>query len=256
MLRRRAAVVATSCASIRHQNLGMQSTDAIEGLYHQESYEALQRFRTSKTYPGAIRVATPGETKHHQHRFEHVMPAGHRSYWRPVVDDPFIPDTVQVRIRFKEQVFVAPGWETHLHVIVVQVPPNATIAEVRAAANSANAHAYVGQNHYDLTLRGQLLAETDILETTAANQQDGGATVVKMFAKGVTLDAVDPVTDHTWHSAEQRPKDWNAFDVTPQEEAVPPLADLKRFIVHEATDSGTKVRSFPSKPGVDMGNVR
>jgi hypothetical protein len=240
------ASTATLSAVAQRRSLG---TDKLEYVYYQEAYEAIARHRASTTYPGTIKAATPGDTRCHDGSTDDwENRPDTRHYWRPVVDDPQVRELVQVRVRFKENVFVAPSWEARLHVIVVSVPPDATVEEITKEVDATNVSATVGRMPYTLAHRGKALDNVTTLESLASSG-------LQLLDRGLTLDAIETATDHLWHTEAARPLDWNVADVPAVAQRKPPLVDLKPFATYP-TEDDVQAREMPSKPPVDFGHIR
>jgi hypothetical protein len=224
----------------------------LSDVYYQEAYEALARHRGSRTYPGSLKVATPGDTKCYFEGPEVMTHSpDHRAYWRAVVDDAEVRALLMVRVRFKENVFVAPKWETRMHVIAVSVSPDATVDEVMAEVHKTNVHAFVGRTPFTLAHKGKAIDG----DTTLVSLVPNG---LRLLERGLTLDAIETAADHLWHRPETRPGDWDSRDVSATgEELVPPLVDLKPFATYtDLSGEASGERGMPSKPPVDMGHIK
>lgn len=215
--------------------------------YADECFRATEAMKNSRTYPGSIKAATPGHTRHfwaEPNSFVNVVKDDHgfnRFYWRAVVDDAEVKESVQVRIRFKEDVFVPPDWECRSHVIVVHVPPASSIADVITEVNFTNESPYVGQSSYDLAADGKTLDETATLDELFAD---------KIRARrGITLDAIEVARDHRYHEPGVRPRDLSTHDVPPAELEAAPYAELALFLDPSLTgDAGGKGLRYGTKP--------
>lgn len=221
--------------------------ERITSHYAQEAFESLQRFKASTTYPGSIRACTPGDTSCYKDNASDVLPdTRQRHYWRPVTDDPELATLVHLRIRFKERVFIAPDWETQLHVLVVSVPLDSTIAEIEAQIRASNVSPYIAQNPFTLALNGRQLKRDDSIEPLvmgSVEQQDLGNL-------GLTLDAIDTLQDHRWYDEDVVPKSWATHQLTPEEEASAPLDELRLLNQYGTQGNSSSVnyeREMPSR---------
>jgi hypothetical protein len=175
------------------------TADALE-RYTQDSFEATERLRASKTYPGAIRAATPGDTKCYLGT-ETVLSRGERHYWRAVIDDPQVEQTVTLRIRLKDNVWVTSGWETRMHVVQVVVPVDATISEVIDQVVVDNQSPYLCTSPIAIAVDGRDLP--------------GDKTVLECgLHENSIIDGYDIKSDHLSHTPEHRPRDWNVDELS------------------------------------------
>lgn len=214
-----------------------------ENQYLQERFEAMKAMKKSKTYPGPIKAATPGDT-----RFwfapddydRHTGPAGvetiihenERHFWRSVVDDVLVEPRITLRVRFKEELFLAPQWETRLHVISIHVPIDSTIAEVKAELKTQNVHPHVAHRAFDLALDGKELSPSDTLASLNIEHN-------------TALDAIETDFDHLYHTPAGRPKDWNHEEVSATEAAESPYREV---IAARENDEEGKRASWYTKP--------
>jgi len=196
--------------------------DVMADHYEQQAFESLQKMQANTTYPGSIRAATPGDTDTYVGRHTILRPH-ERHYWRPVTDDPSVRRFVNIRVRFKESVNVGARFETKLHVVRVKVRDDCTIRHVIDEVTLASDSPYVAQTPFTLsdTATGKAL-EPDTLLADALPHRAG--------SRDVTLDAVDSATDHLWHEASSRPKDYDTDEVT--------AADLEQAPHRELRDPG------------------
>ena len=182
--------------------------------YEQEAFEATRRFNESKTYPGAIRVATPGDTNHYQGSARSLIHASERHYWRAVVDDPLVEANVSIRVRFKDKVWVTTGWEQRMHVVQVVVPRRATIREVIHEVTFANQSPYLCMNPFTLAVDGRELDVNKSIEELGLNELSA-------------IDAIDSVVDHVEHlPGDHRPKDWNVDEITERDAEQSPYHEM------------------------------
>lgn len=188
--------------------------ERLDDGYFQESFEALQRFENSTTYPGSIMAATPGDTAVHMGRFQTLLEEGDKHYWRAVVDDPEPRRYATIRIRFKEEVCVGDSFEVHNNVIPVSVPVDSTVAYLMQATQQINDSPYLCQNPFTLSLNGKVLHSAQTLK-------DAGIT------ENTVLDAADDVRDHRMHEEGVRMLDWYRDEMTPEVENTAPYAELK-----------------------------
>ncbi|CUF65081.1 Hypothetical protein, putative [Bodo saltans] len=175
------------------------TADSLE-RYRQDSFEASERLRASQTYPGAIRAATPGDTKYYFGR-ESILPQGQRHYWRAVVDDPQVEQTVTLRIRLKDNVWVTSGWETRLHVVQVVVPLDATVAEVIDQVLVDNQSPYLCTSPIALAVDGRDIAGDRTVKELGLHEHS-------------IIDGYDVKGDHLSHMPEHRPRDWNVDEIS------------------------------------------
>ncbi|KAG5477093.1 hypothetical protein LSCM1_05434 [Leishmania martiniquensis] len=168
--------------------------------YEQEAYEARRRFTESRTYPGSIRAATPGDTRFYMGSVETILQENERHYWRAVVDDPHVEYLVPLRIRFKTFVWVTSGWEQRMQVVQVMVRRDSTIAELLQQVRIENQSPYLCTSSFKLSIDGK---ELDVLKTLADYNIDEYS----------RIDAIEE-NDHLLHTEAERPKDWNVDEMT------------------------------------------
>lgn len=197
---------ATAVLRLRYENL--------DESYYQESFEALQRFQQSKTYPGSIKAATPGDTAHFMTRYNTLLDEGDRHYWRAVVDDPEPRRYLTIRVRFKEDVCIGDRFEVHSSVVPVSVPADCTIAHLMQAVRELNDSPYLCENPFTLSLDGKVLAGSETLCAAGVSET-------------TVLDAADDVRDHRMHEDGSRMLDWYRDEMTPDVENTAPYAELK-----------------------------
>ena len=196
----------------------------LQDVYYQESFEALQRFKSSTTYPGPIKAATPGDTRFYSIEQEYgeikeqetLLDATDRHYWRPVVDDPMVTKMITLRIRFKEESFDSPSWINKLHVISIMCSPDSTIQEVVDQIKLENSHCMIAHSPFFLAVDGKELERGKTLRDYATIQENSA------------LDALDTAKDHLFHQAESgsRPKDWNVDEITDSETRQSPYKEI------------------------------
>ncbi|KAK7194506.1 Ubiquitin-2 like Rad60 SUMO-like/Ubiquitin family [Novymonas esmeraldas] len=168
--------------------------------YQQEAFESHRRFVESRTYPGAIRAATPGDTRFYMGSVETILEENERHYWRAVVDDPYVQHLVPLRIRFKTFIWVTSGWEQRMQVVQVMVQRDATIAELMEQVRIENQSPYLCTSPFKLSIDGR---ELDELKTLA----DYG------IEESSRIDAIAE-NDHLMHTDAEKPKDWNVDEMT------------------------------------------
>lgn len=201
----------------------------MEAFYYQESYEALQRLRASPTYPGTIKAATPGDTRFYRSPSrETSLPSNERHFWRTVVDDPAVEPLLTVRVRFREECFVAPAWESRLHFIACLVSPSSTVRAVHDAVLAENNHPWVAANAFVLASQGRTLDPGATL--AECGLLGAGPDGVDAPGGSITLDAIDPATDHRWHLADSRLKDWNTAELSATDLKTSPYKELTEAI--------------------------
>ena len=206
---------ASATAGLLHPTLQLRlGYEKIAEYYKQESFESLQKFEASQTYPGSIKASSPGDTMYPMQRYHTVLEDGDRHYWRAVVDDPAPARYVTIRIRFKENVCIGDRFELHAHVVPVSVPADATIATVLQTVIELNDSPYLCVNPIRLVHNGESL---DLSQRLC----DAGLSEVTV------LDAIDDVTDHVSHEVGVKPLDWYADEMTPEVENAAPYAELK-----------------------------
>lgn len=181
--------------------------------YAQQAFEASRRFRESKTYPGAIRAATPGDTNTYL-GYTHIHHGNERHYWRAVIDDPQVEYLMPLRIRFKDNVWVTSGWETRMHVVQVTVPRTSTIAQVIEQVIVDNQSPYLCSNPIGLSVEGKELPNAATIEECGLHE-------------GSFIDAIDLPDDHLRHLATHRPKDWNVDELTEGDMACSPYKEMQ-----------------------------
>eukprot|EP00744_Colponema_vietnamica_P018113 GILI01025520.1.p1 GENE.GILI01025520.1~~GILI01025520.1.p1 ORF type:complete len:246 (+),score=29.13 GILI01025520.1:61-798(+) len=192
---------AVSTRSFRTTQACLQGEKIFTEQYQRESFEHHQAMKKNTTYPGPIRNATPGDTKHYVKGWTTRLSNRERHYWRPVVDDLYIEDNLSLRIRLKDQVWVTNQWETRMHTIDVTVPRTATIAEVIRQVFIENRSPYLCQKPIELLLGDKALQPTDTVE---------GLGLTDLSA----LYGVDIATDHIDHLPEAQPKDPHVDEIT------------------------------------------
>lgn len=182
--------------------------------YQQQAYESAKRFDEAKTYPGAIRAATPGDTQYYHARTKTILNNGERHYWRAVVDDPLVEHLVPLRIRLKNNVWVTTGWETRMQVVQVLVPRGSTVAQVIQMAMEENPSPYTGKGVMALAVDGKELSDNATIEECNLDE----------FS---IIDAVDGREDHLAHLDGHRPKDWNVDELTMDDMRVSPYQEMQ-----------------------------
>ncbi|KAG5502955.1 hypothetical protein JKF63_04728 [Porcisia hertigi] len=168
--------------------------------YEQEAYESHRRFTESKTYPGTIRAATPGDTRFYMGSAETILHENERHYWRAVVDDPQVEHLVALRIRFKTFVWVTSGWEQRIQVVQVMAQRDATIAELMQQVRIENQSPYLCTSSFKLSIDGKDLDELKTLADYGINEYS-------------RIDAIEE-NDHQLHTEAESPKDWNIDEMT------------------------------------------
>lgn len=168
--------------------------------YEQEAFEARKRFNQSLTYPGAIRAATPGDTKFYMGAVETILPGNDKHYWRAVVDDPHVEQLIPVRVRFQTNVWVTSSWEQRLQVVQVMVPHHATIGELIERLKVENQSPYLAQLPFTLTLNGCDLDKEK--EMSFYN-----------ISENSVIYAVES-NDLCFDKESSRPKNWNVDEIT------------------------------------------
>jgi hypothetical protein len=192
------------------------SMGRLEG-YKQEAFEASRRWQASPTYPGAIRAATPGDTKFYLNGFgETVLNRNERHYWRAVVDDPQVESTVTLRIRLKDNVWCTSGWETRMHVVQVVVPKSATISELVHQVVTDNQSPYLCVSTLGIAVDGRDLAMEETVETCGLDEYS-------------LIDGYEIAHDHLSHTAEHRPKDWNSDELSDADLQSSPYKEMAPF---------------------------
>lgn len=174
----------------------------LEEFYYQEAFESMRRFKESKTYPGSIKAATPGDTQTYAGTIGTILPTGEKHYWRPVTDDPQVQHLIPLRVRFAENVWVTSKWELRMHVISLMMPRDATIQEVIDQVELENQSPYLCLKPFSLAVDGKELDPSKTLEDYHLNELS-------------QIDAVDPC-DHLRHTPEEQRLDWNV-DQIPEE---------------------------------------
>jgi hypothetical protein len=217
MRRTPAALLLRATGAALYNNSG-RDQDKLGDYYYQEAYESLDRFKKGTTYPGSIKAATPGDTKCYSGRMDTVYNEVQRHYWRPVVDDPLVVDMIPIRLRFKESVFVSGTWQNRMHVIQVVLPPTSTIGQVKREAMEINDSPFIGQNDFSLARDGKALDEGRTLEEHGIVNEG-------------TLDAID-ADDHVSHRDEQKPRDWNVFEVSADDATRSPYKEIAHSMKH------------------------
>ena len=203
-------------------------------FYFQESFEAIERMKKNTTYPGPIKAATPGDTRfYYDKRVETILHEQERHYWRVVVDDPLIEDIAQLRIRFKENVFCAPRWETRLHVITIPTTTDISVQELIGLIKRDSAHAFLAHTAFDLALNGRALAPDKLLSEYG-------------ISDNMSIDAIEKDKDHLWHLPEGRPKDWNTAEVSATEAKQSPYKEITEAFTNEDNAQATNIFTKPT----------
>ncbi|KAG5500295.1 hypothetical protein JIQ42_04632 [Leishmania sp. Namibia] len=168
--------------------------------YEQEAYESHRRFTESRTYPGPIRAATPGDTRFYMGSVETILQENERHYWRAVVDDPQVQYLLPLRIRFKTFIWVTSGWEQRMQVVQVMVQRDATVAELLQQVRIENQSPYLCTSSFKLSIDGKELDEQKTLADYGIDEYS-------------RIDAIEE-KDHLLHTEAERPKDWNVDEMT------------------------------------------
>lgn len=182
-------------------SLLLQGEKMFTGVYQRQAFEHHQAMKKNTTYPGPIRATTPGDTKHYLMGWNTRLPTRDRHYWRPVVDDLYVEDNVNLRIRFKDSVWATTRWETRMHTIEVHVPRTASISEVIRQVTIANRSPYLCQTPFTLQLEDKALSATATVDELGLTDTSA-------------LYAIDVATDHIDHLPEAQPKDPHVDEIT------------------------------------------
>ncbi|ORC89592.1 uncharacterized protein TM35_000111260 [Trypanosoma theileri] len=168
--------------------------------YEQEAFEACRRLEGSKTYPGPIRAATPGDTRFYAGSLESILQDTDRHYWRAVTDDPQVQYLIPLRIRFKIFTWVTTGWEQRLQVVQILAPRDSTIRQVIELVTIENQSPYLCTSPFTLSIDGKEL-------DPEKNLSDYGIT------EHSRIDAIEK-QDHLLHKDSERPRDWTIDEMT------------------------------------------
>ncbi|KAG8339709.1 hypothetical protein TRVL_09461 [Trypanosoma vivax] len=168
--------------------------------YEQEAFEARKRFEESKTYPGPIRAATPGDTRFYAGSLESILHDTDRHYWRAVTDDPKVEYLIHLRIRFKILTWVTTGWEQRLQIVQVLAPKDCTISQLIDLVRVENQSPYLCASSFVLAVDGKEL--------------DPDKTITECcITEHTPIDAIE-LDDHLQHVESKRPRDWNVDEIT------------------------------------------
>ncbi|RNF12641.1 hypothetical protein TraAM80_00184 [Trypanosoma rangeli] len=168
--------------------------------YEQEAFEARTRLEESKTYPGPIRSATPGDTRFYAGSLESILQDTDRHYWRAVTDDPQVQYLIPLRIRFKIFTWVTTGWEQRLQIVQVMAPRDSTIAQLIELVTIENQSPYLCSSAFTLSLDGKEL--------------DPGKTLSDYdITEHSRIDAIED-NDHLLHKESERPLDWTVDEMS------------------------------------------
>lgn len=192
--------------SISYTFVGMKRTFSLAlragvlSRYEQEASEAQRRFVESSTYPGPLRVATPGDTQFYMGSVATILPHGEKHYWRAVVDDPEVRHVIPLRVRFKCSVWVTTGWETRMQVVSVVISPSETVGELIRRVTVENQSPYLCRKPFSICIDGK---ELDASKTLLHYEVD----------EYTHLDAIE--SDE--HECGDRYKNWNVDEISPDE---------------------------------------
>lgn len=181
--------------------------------YEQEAFEAQKLFAASKTYPGALRAATPGDTQFYMGSLETILHENERHYWRAVIDDPQVEYLVPIRIRFKTNVWVTTGWEERLQIIQVMASYSTTIADLIDRLKVENQSPYLAEAPFTLTMNGIELDESkDLLFYDISESSE--------------IFAVEK-SDFCYKKESPRPKDWNIDELSALDLSQSPYKEMQ-----------------------------
>lgn len=197
----------------------------LEENYSQQAFEALRRFQDSKTYPGAIREATPGDTQHYLGPVQTILNREDRHYWRAVTDDPLVEHMVPMRVRFKDNVWVVSKWEQRMHVIQVMIHRSATVKELIDQVTFECRSPYLCATPFTLAVDGKTLDPQSTLAQCGLNE----------------LSQVDAVDDDD-HRLDVRPKDWHVDEISAAESEKSPYKEIN------ASKAGSTRPKYPAIP--------
>ena len=202
------AIVAATAAPLTTSRRGLCATAPLlqgerifQSKYKQEMFGHIEAMKTNKTYPGALRAATPGDTKHYSYGQAIKRDPRDRSYWRPVVDDLYVEDKQAFRVRFKDSVWVTTRWETRMHTIEASLPREATVADLVRELTLVNRHPHLCQSPFVILHEDRALPMTATLESLDLDEMSA-------------LYAVDAEGDHLAHLPEAQLKDPNIDEIT------------------------------------------
>lgn len=196
--------------------------------YAQEAYESHRRFTESQTYPGAIRAATPGDTRFYAGSVETILEQNERHYWRAVVDDPHVEYLIPLRVRFKTFVWVTSGWEQRLQVVQVMVQRDATIADVVNQVRVENQSPYLCTSNFHLSIDGKELDNTKPISYYGIHEYS-------------RIDAIEE-NEHLQHTEAERPKDWNIDEMT---EGILETSPYKEMAMQPASNLAPRYEAKP-----------
>ncbi|KEG13245.1 hypothetical protein DQ04_01121000 [Trypanosoma grayi] len=168
--------------------------------YEQEAFEARKKLDESRTYPGPIRAATPGDTRFYAGSLESILHDTDRHYWRAVTDDPQVQYNIPLRIRFKILTWVTTGWEQRLQVVQVMSPRDSTIRQLIELITIENQSPYLCSTAFTLSIHGK---ELDLDKTLMDYD----------ITEHSRIDAIEK-QDHLLHKDSERPKDWTVDEMT------------------------------------------
>lgn len=202
---------ATSSLLLRCSKVTLLSASKLQ-QYEQEAFEANRRFKESKSYPGPIRAATPGDTRFYMGSKETILHRNERHYWRAVIDDPELEYLIPIRIRFRVNVWVTTGWEQRLQIVQVMVPRQSTVEHLIECVRVENQSPYVAEVPFTLSING---IELDGSKDLAFYGIDESSEVDAIETSSLVLGKEFP-----------RPKDWNVDEITNDDLGMSPYKEM------------------------------
>lgn len=210
--KRKVKVMKKNCIFLLQQTKVLLLSSGKLQQYEQEAFESHKRFINSLTYPGAIRAATPGDTRFYMGSVETILNGNERHYWRTVVDDPQVEYLIPLRVRFKTNVWVTTGWEQRMHIIQVMTPVNITIADLIDRLRIENQSPYLAELPFTLSLNGVELDNSKNLSFYNINESS-------------EIDAIE-ASDLSFTKESPRPKDWNVDELTADDLSSSPYKEM------------------------------
>ncbi|KNH09373.1 leucine-rich repeat protein [Perkinsela sp. CCAP 1560/4] len=169
--------------------------------------------KASRTYPGGIKAASPGNVLCYYNRYprREILPETDRQYWRAVIDDPQQNRReIDVRIRFSTMIWVLSGWERRLHYQIITVPIHATMEHVYHRMIATCEAKWLEMSQLVFLYNGIEISMSSTIEEIMASRS-------RTLEANLTIDAVEK-SYHLEHIQEKQRKNWNEDEITLEDE--------------------------------------
>ena len=181
--------------------------------YQSQMLTAETYLKKSKTYPGSLKAASPGNALCYYSKYprREILPERERHYWRAVIDDPDNNTReVTLRMRFYSKVWVLGSWEQRLHYQMVTVPHYATLEQVKQKFLASENVKWDNLRSILFIINGKELATS----LTLSEVQDS---ISSRKPSTLTLDVVESGYEDD-HLPSKKKIDFNEDEVSPDEE--------------------------------------